>query len=127
MKAVFTKFLYRFALTNFKVLKTIDKIDFEKRDGFIPVVVQDIKTKDILMLGYANKLALTKTVETGNAHFWSTSHSKLWMKGEESGNIQPVEKILVDCDSDALLYLVNSSNPVCHTGNRSCFHNELKE
>ena len=88
-------------------------------------MVQDIRTKDILMLGYANKYALTKTVETGNAHFWSTSHNRLWMKGEESGNIQPVEKILVDCDSDALLYLVNSMKPACHTGNRSCFHNEL--
>jgi phosphoribosyl-AMP cyclohydrolase len=120
-----SKFLYRFIPTTFKVLKTIDKIDFEKRNGIIPVIVQDVKTKDILMLGYANKLALHKTVETGNAHFWSTSHNKLWMKGEESGNIQPVEKILVDCDSDALLYLVNSLNPACHTGDRTCFHNEL--
>jgi len=122
-----SKFLYRFISTTFKVLKTIDKIDFEKRNGIIPVIVQDVKTKDILMLGYANKLALHKTVETGNAHFWSTSHNKLWMKGEESGNIQPVEKILVDCDSDALLYLVNSLKPACHTGDRTCFHNELKQ
>ncbi|VFJ13781.1 phosphoribosyl-AMP cyclohydrolase [Candidatus Nitrosocosmicus franklandus] len=107
------------------MLKSIDKINFEKRNGIIPVIVQDIKTKDILMLGYANREALSKTVETGNAYFWSTSHNRLWMKGEESGNIQPVEKILVDCDSDALLYLVDSAKPVCHTGNRSCFHNEL--
>lgn len=121
------KFLYRFASSNFRVLKSIDKIDFEKRNGIIPVIVQDIKTKDILMLAYANKIALNKTVESGNAHFWSTSHNKLWMKGEESGNVQPVEKILVDCDSDALLYLVNSLKPACHTGNRSCFHNELEE
>lgn len=121
-----SKFLYRFVPTTSKVLTTIDKIDFEKRNGLIPVIVQDVKTKDILMLGYANKLALHKTVETGNAHFWSTSHNKLWMKGEESGNIQPVEKILVDCDSDALLYLVNSLKPACHTGDRTCFHNELK-
>jgi len=116
---------YTFSIQYFRLLKSIDKIDFEKRNGIIPVVVQDIRTKDILMLGYANKYALTKTVETGNAHFWSTSHNRLWMKGEESGNIQPVEKILVDCDSDALLYLVNSMKPACHTGNRSCFHNEL--
>lgn len=122
-----SKFLYRFVPTTSKVLKTIDKIDFEKRNGIIPVIVQDVKTKDILMLGYANKLALHKTVETGNAHFWSTSHNKLWMKGEESGNIQPVEKILVDCDFDALLYLVNSLKPACHTGDRTCFHNELEQ
>lgn len=106
-------------------LTSINHVNFEKRNGLLPVVVQDLKTKDILMLAYANELALRKTIETRKAHFWSTSHNKLWMKGEESGNIQPVERILVDCDSDALLYLVNSSNPACHTGNRSCFHNNL--
>lgn len=109
------------------MLKTLDEIDFEKRNGIIPVIVQDITTKDILMLAYANKTAIYKTIDTGNAWFWSTSHNKLWMKGEESGNVQPVEKILVDCDSDALLYLVNSFKPACHTGNRSCFHNELNK
>ena len=59
--------------------------------------------------------------------FGGTSNKKLWMKGEESGNIQPVEKILVDCDADALLYVVNSNKPICHTGNTSCFHNVLKD
>jgi phosphoribosyl-AMP cyclohydrolase len=108
------------------MLKTINEIDFEKRNGLIPVVVQDINTKDILMVGYINRHALSKTIDTGNAWFWSTSHNKLWMKGEESGNIQPVKKILVDCDSDALVYLVDSFHAICHTGNRSCFHNELQ-
>jgi phosphoribosyl-AMP cyclohydrolase len=108
------------------MIKAIDEIDFEKRNGILPVIVQDTLTKDILMFAYVNKGALSKTINTGNAWFWSTSRNKLWMKGEESGNIQPVERILVDCDSDALLYLVNSNKPVCHTGNRSCFHNELK-
>ena len=108
------------------MLKALDEIDFEKRDGLIPVVVQDIGTKDILMLAYVNKSALSKTVSTGNAWFWSTSHNKLWMKGEESGNTQPVKKILVDCDSDGLIYLVDSTKPACHTGNKSCFHNELR-
>ena len=107
------------------MLKTINEIDFEKRNGLIPVVVQDINTKDILMLAYANKYALSKTMETGNAWFWSTSHNKIWLKGEESGNFQSVKKILVDCDSDSLVYLVDSFKPACHTGNRSCFHNEL--
>ena len=60
-----------------RLLKTINEIDFEKRNGLIPVVVQDIRTKDILMLGYVNKNALTKTIETGNAYFWSTSHNKI--------------------------------------------------
>jgi phosphoribosyl-AMP cyclohydrolase len=108
------------------MLKTINEIDFEKRNGLIPVVVQDINTKDILMLAYINKHALSKTMDTGNAWFWSTSHNKMWMKGEESGNIQPVKKILVDCDADAIVYLVDSFKPACHTGNKSCFHNELQ-
>lgn len=108
------------------MLKTINEIDFEKRNGLIPVVVQDISTKDVLMVGYINKYALSKTIDSGNAWFWSTSHNKLWMKGEESGNIQPVKKILVDCDSDALVYLVDSTKSICHTGNKTCFHNEVQ-
>jgi phosphoribosyl-AMP cyclohydrolase len=105
--------------------KSLNDIEFEKRKGLLPVIVQDIKTKDILMLAYANKEALANTMSTGNAWFWSTSRNKLWMKGEESGNVQPVHKILVDCDSDAILYIVDSNKPACHTGNRSCFHNLL--
>jgi phosphoribosyl-AMP cyclohydrolase len=103
----------------------IDKLDFVKSDGLIPVVVQDIRTKDILMLAYANRIAIENTVKTGNAWFWSVSRKKLWMKGEESGNIQEVKDILVDCDHDSLIYLVDSKNPACHTGNRTCFHNRL--
>jgi len=105
--------------------KFIDKLDFVKKNGLIPVIVQDIKTKDILMLAYANKLAIENTLKTSNAWFWSVSRNKLWMKGEESGNIQQVKDILVDCDYDSVIYLVDSRNPACHTGNRSCFHNRL--
>ena len=107
-------------------LKSIKDIDFTKRKGLLPVVVQNMMTKAVLMLAYATNEALDNTIKTGNAWFWSTSRNKLWMKGEESGNIQPVKKILVDCDSDALLYLVDPVSPVCHTGNTSCFHNILK-
>ena len=107
--------------------KSVRDIDFTKRNGLLPVIVQDSDTKDILMLAYANREALDHTIKTGNACFWSTSHNKLWMKGEESGNIQPIKEILVDCDSDALLYLVDSGSPACHTGKRSCFHNLLKK
>jgi phosphoribosyl-AMP cyclohydrolase len=106
--------------------RTLQDIDFSKRNGLLPVIVQDRKTKDVLMLGYANEHALKSTMQTGNACFWSTSRNKLWMKGEESGNVQPVHEILVDCDSDALLYLVDSDSPICHTGNRTCFHNIVK-
>ena len=108
-------------------VKSADDVDFDKRDGIIPVIVQDGRTRDVLTLVYANKEALAKTIETGNAWFFSTSRNKLWMKGEESGNIQPVREILVDCDSDALLYIVDSDKPMCHTGERTCFHNVLKK
>jgi len=105
--------------------KTLADLDFAKSKWLVPVIVQDQKTKDVLMLAYANKVAIENTLRTGNAWFWRTSHNRLWMKGEESGNIQPVKEILVDCDSDALVYLVDSSKPACHTGNRTCFHNKL--
>jgi phosphoribosyl-AMP cyclohydrolase len=108
-----------------RLKKSLADIDFARRNGLIPVVLQDGKTKDILMLAYTNREALDNTLKTGNAWFWSTSRGKLWMKGEESGNIQPVKEIRVDCDSDALLFVVDSETSVCHTGNRSCFHNIL--
>jgi phosphoribosyl-AMP cyclohydrolase len=84
--------------------KIIDNIDFEKGNGLVPVIVQDINTKDVLTLAYANKESLELTQKTGNSWFWSRSRNKLWMKGEESGNVQKVKEILVDCDSDALIY-----------------------
>ena len=106
--------------------KTTKDIDFSKDDGLVPVIVQDINTKEVLTLAFANKESLELTQKTQNSWFWSRSRNKLWMKGEESGNIQKVKKILVDCDSDALIYLVEPSGPACHTGERACFHNDLK-
>ena len=106
--------------------KTIDEIDFQKENGLIPVIVQDINTNEVLTLAYTNKDSLELTQKTGNFWFWSRSRKKLWMKGEESGNIQKVKKILVDCDSDAIIYLVETSGPACHTGQKNCFHNILK-
>ncbi len=111
----------------FMYSKSIQEIDFEKRSSLLPVVVQDRKTRDILMLAYVNREALDLTIKTGKAHFWSTSRNKLWMKGEESGNIHFVREILVDCDCDALLYLVDAESNTCHTGFRSCFHNILEQ
>ncbi|GBC75318.1 Phosphoribosyl-AMP cyclohydrolase [archaeon HR06] len=93
----------------------------------IPVIVQDYKTKEILMLAYANEEAIRKTLETGYAHYWSRSRKKLWKKGEESGNYQEVLDIKVDCDGDAILYLVRQKGVACHTGEKSCFHNKLDE
>lgn len=106
--------------------KTVDELDFAKGDGLVPVIVQDITSKDVLTLAYANKESLGLTKKTKRSWFWSRSRKKLWMKGEESGNTQTVKRILVDCDSDAVIYLVEADGPACHTGDRLCFHNDLK-
>lgn len=105
--------------------KSLDELDFAKSGGLIPVIVQDIDTKDVLTLAYTNAESLKLTRETGNSWFWSRSRNKLWMKGEESGNTQKVKKILVDCDCDAIIYLVEPSGPACHLGEDACFHNKL--
>ncbi len=107
--------------------KTINDIDFAKSDGLVPVIVQDVTSKEVLTLAYANKESLELTQKTGNSWFWSRSRNKLWMKGEESGNVQKVKEILLDCDLDAIVYLVEPSGPACHTGDRVCFHNVLEK
>ena len=105
--------------------KTIDEIDFEKSGGLVPVIVQDVNSKEVLTLAYTNKESLKLAQETKKSWFYSRSRNKLWMKGEESGNVQSIKEILVDCDSDAIIYLVEPSGPACHTGERNCFHNSL--
>ena len=106
--------------------QNISNIDFSKSGDIIPVIVQDVNTKEILTLAYTNKESLERTLSTGNSWFWSRSRKRLWMKGEESGNTQKIKEILVDCDSDALIYVVEPQGPACHTGERTCFHNSLK-
>jgi len=106
--------------------QNITNIDFSKGDGIVPVIVQDANTKEVLTLAYTNKESLERTLTTGNSWFWSRSRKKLWMKGEESGNTQKIKEIKVDCDSDSLIYFVEPSGPACHTGERTCFHNSLK-
>jgi phosphoribosyl-AMP cyclohydrolase len=91
------------------------------------VVVQDFKTNRVLMLAYANIEAIKKTLSTGYAHYWSRSREELWKKGGTSGNIQKIKDILADCDYDAILYVVEQTGNVCHTGKETCFHNRLKE
>jgi phosphoribosyl-AMP cyclohydrolase len=94
-------------------------------DGLIPVVVQDIKTRDILMVAYANEEAIELTRTTGFAHYYSRSRKKIWKKGEESGHFQQVLQILVDCDEDCLMYQVEQTGAACHTGYPSCFYRTL--
>lgn len=93
--------------------------------GLVPVIVQDAASGEVLMLAYANRQALDKTLETGQSHFWSRSRDELWHKGATSGNVQRVREIRVDCDADAILYLVEPAGPACHTGARSCFFRHL--
>jgi phosphoribosyl-AMP cyclohydrolase len=95
-------------------------------DGLIPVVVQDTRTREVLMVAYANAEAVQKTRETGFAHYYSRSRKKLWKKGEESGHVQRVQEIRVDCDEDCLLYLVEQEGAACHTGYRSCFYRTIE-
>ena len=94
-------------------------------NGLVPVIVQERRTRDVLMLAYANALALELTRTTGYAHYYSRSRQKLWKKGEESGHLQKVHEILVDCDEDAVIYLVDQLTAACHTGYRSCFYRRL--
>ncbi len=104
----------------------IEELDFNKMGSLIPAIVQDEKTKEVLMLAYVSKESLKKTLETGYTHFWSRSRRKIWMKGETSGNTQRIKKVLVDCDYDAILFVVDQKGPACHTGEKTCFHNTLK-
>ena len=104
----------------------MEKIDFSKNNGLIPVIVQDIDTNDVLMLAYMNEEALKKTLDSGYAHYFSRSRNKLWKKGESSGNVQEVKDILVDCDNDTILLKVKQTGPACHTGRKSCFFTNIK-
>jgi len=105
-------------------LRRIPKLKFDKR-GLMPAIVQDYKTKEVLMLAYMNKESLKITLKEGRTCFYSRSRRVLWRKGESSGNIQKVKEIYYDCDKDALLVKVKQVGVACHTGNRSCFYRRL--
>ena len=98
----------------------VDELRFDDR-GLIPVVVQDVGSGAVLMLAYANREAVERTLETGQAHFWSRSRQSLWRKGETSGNTLAVVEVTPDCDGDALLVRARPAGPTCHRGTRSCF------
>jgi phosphoribosyl-AMP cyclohydrolase len=94
-------------------------------DGLIPVVVQDIMTLEVLMVAYADDEAVRLTRTTGFAHYFSRSRNKIWKKGEESGHVQKVRQILVDCDGDCILYMVEQTGAACHTGYQTCFYRTI--
>ena len=106
-------------------MKNIDNIDWEKMNNLIPVITQDAKSNEVLMLAYTNKEALELTLKTGFAHYYSRSKQRLWKKGEESGHTQKVEDILLDCDNDTILLKVEQNGVACHTGRKSCFFTKL--
>ncbi len=95
------------------------------KSELIPVIVQDIRTRQVLMVGFANREAVRKTLETGTAWFWSRSRQTLWNKGETSGNYLYVKEVYTDCDTDTLLLLAVPAGPACHTGAVSCFFHDL--
>lgn len=103
----------------------LEKLDFKKGNGLIPVVVQDAKTKETLMLAYANREAVELTLNTRKATYWSRSRNELWVKGETSGHTQKIVSVTTDCDYDALLYVVEQTGNVCHTGASTCFFNKM--
>lgn len=102
------------------------KPDFAKQNGLVPAIVQDLDSGEVLMLAYMNEDAWEKTLETGEAHFWSRSRQSLWHKGGTSGHVQRVEHIRLDCDADAVLLIVEQvGGAACHEGYQSCFFREI--
>jgi len=96
-------------------------------DGLVPVVAQERRSGDVLMLAYADRDALARTLSTGEAHYYSRSRRAPWRKGESSGHVQRVVEVRLDCDGDAVLYRVDQTGPACHTGERTCFSTVLSE
>lgn len=107
------------------ILKKVNLVDFDKGNGLIPVIAQDYKTKEVLMLAYMNKESLIKTLEGETAWYYSRSRDELWNKGATSGHLQYVKEIKIDCDNDTILLLVDQIGAACHTGNRTCFYRNL--
>lgn len=103
-------------------------VDFEKSGGIVPAIAQDAATGEILMLAYMNEESFRETTRTGRACYFSRSRNRLWRKGEESGNVQEVVEVRIDCDRDAILLKVNQvGGAACHTGYRSCFYRVVQD
>ena len=102
------------------------ELDFKKSGGLIPAIAQDWKTGEVLMLAYINEESWKETLRTGHGVYWSRSRSKLWHKGEESGNVQIVKEILVDCDADTVIFKVEQvGGAACHEGHHTCFFRKV--
>ena len=104
----------------------LEQIKFDS-NGLVPVIAQDYKTNEVLMMAYMNEEAFTKSMETGKVHYFSRSRNKLWLKGETSGHFQTIKSVSLDCDGDTLLVKVEQIEAACHTGHYSCFYRELNK
>ena len=103
----------------------LERIDWDKApDGLVPAIVQDVDTKDVLMLGFMNRDALEKTLRAGKVTFWTRSRQKLWTKGETSGNTLDFVSLRVNCNDDSLLVLARPIGATCHTGHPTCYYRE---
>lgn len=107
-------------------MQWIDSLKYDS-NGLIPTIIQDAENGQVLMIAYMNRESLQHTVETGLCTYWSRSRQKYWVKGETSGHVQRVKRILVDCDADAILIQVEQVGVACHTGHRSCFFREAQD
>ncbi|MFW9897724.1 MAG: phosphoribosyl-AMP cyclohydrolase [Candidatus Thorarchaeota archaeon] len=106
----------------------IKLLDFSKiKGGLIPIITQDYRTSEVLMLAFANEDAIRKTLETGFSHYYSRSRKTLWKKGETSGYVQEIQHIITDCDNDSILFKVKQIGAACHKGYDTCFYNEFKD
>lgn len=105
----------------------ISSLDWDKTAGLLPVIIQDFKTLEVLMLGYMNAEALEKTQAEGKVTFFSRSKNRLWTKGETSNNFLYVKELFVDCDNDTILIKADAVGPTCHTGSRSCFKTDFNQ
>ena len=102
------------------------ELNFSKGDGLLPAIAQDYNSGKILMLAYINKASWEKTLETGDAHYWSRSRQELWHKGGTSGHVQKVKEIYADCDNDTVVFKVEQiGGAACHTGYETCFHKKV--
>ena len=106
---------------------TITEPDFSRGDGLLPAIAQDSENNEILMLAYMNEESYRETLRSGRAVYWSRSRNRLWRKGEESGHVQTVESIAIDCDADTILLKVRQQGAACHEGYRSCFFRQVTD
>ena len=106
----------------------LDALDFEKGGGLVTAIAVDDASGEVLIVAFANELSMRRTLETGEVHYWSRSRAKLWHKGEESGNVQKLVSLQIDCDGDVVLMRVEQiGGAACHTGKRSCFFRKLDD